>query len=143
MKKVILIAAMSLTLAATMNVSQAANFIKPSSKNFDACMALTNGGWGSHFITADQTMDASLFYNDKQGEGVSGGFGAITENEHRDAPLIESTCKWGAVTLNWNQAGFNGKMTGEIDLENGRITNVNAIVNGVEKHNDMIFIGYK
>lgn len=106
----------------------------------DACSPLLNG-IGSKFISSDSTipMDANLYYKPNHGGGVSGGFGAIVNGVHLDAPLIDSHCNDGNVRLAWNQAGFQGNITGVI---NGTaITEITGMINGVPVTGTLILSG--
>lgn len=142
MKKLISIALVVGITGLTAGTSIAANFVKIE-KNADACRALTWNGWGSKFSTDTQDMDAKLYYKSTSGDGVSGGFGAVVDSKHDSAPLFDSHCRNGVVTLNWNKPDFTGSVTGVIDIPNNMIANVTGTINGQDVQGDLIFRGYE
>ncbi len=143
MKKIISTALVIVGLTGlTTNIAIAANFAKID-KNGDVCRALTWNGWGSKFSTESLDMDAKLYYNSASGDGISGGFGAMVDSKHFSAPLSDSHCQNGVVTLNWNEPGFTGTVTGVIDIPNNMIANVTGTINGQDVQGNLIFRGYE
>lgn len=78
-----------------------------------SCLALTNGDRGSAFESFDKSMDAKLYYK-APSDGVSGGFGAMVDGRHQDAPLIDSHCNGSVVTINWSSRTFSGHLVGRL-----------------------------
>lgn len=106
----------------------------------DACSPLLNG-IGSKFISSDSAipMDANLYYKPNHGDGVSGGFGAILNGVHFDAPLIDSHCNDGNVRLAWNKSGFQGNITGVI--KGSAITGITGVINEMPVTGTLILSG--
>lgn len=144
MKKAISIALLSLGLTGlAVNAAHAAGFAKIEGKNnTDICQVLTYAGAGSNFLSDDGKMDAKLYYNGNNGEGVSGGFGAVVNGLHRTAALTSSSCKNGVVKLKWTKLFFMGEVEGTIDLPNNMIANVTGKINGKAVHGNLIFKDY-
>lgn len=141
MKKIISIAVLSLGLAGlTVNIANAANFKVTGN---DVCSALSYRGFSSKFVSDDEAMDALLNYRADWGDGVSGGFGAVVDAVHHTAPITDSHCNDGIVTINWDTENFSGSVTGRIDIPGNRIADVNGIINGKEVHNDLMFRDYE
>jgi hypothetical protein len=109
----------------------------------DTCHYLLDTS-GNYFVSTDKSMDASLWYA-KGSDGVSGGVSEKVDGHKKEkAPLIDSHCNNGIVTLNWEQPGFSGQLVGTLDVQKGslfRITNVSGNVNGESISQDFMYAG--